>query len=182
MDQIHKFNKKFQNLQYELTVAKQVDSVLSERLVYMNRQCWANAQYSRRECLELIGVLRIVTDGDLKEKVLKIFEKIAFPIEGNNIEVCYCITKKINKWKDNSQLSTPKDFQDVLNAKKELKKLEMKEIGFVENNCMFANQILGRYYHVSWSKAKPLHSLKKISRTYVSGDTVKSIKIVRSCQ
>ena len=66
MDQIHKFNKKFQNLQYELTVAKQVDSVLSERLVSMNRLCWANAQYSRRECLELIGVPRIVTDGDLK--------------------------------------------------------------------------------------------------------------------
>ena len=39
----------------------------------MERQCWANALYSRRECLEVIGIPSEV-DGDvLKEKVLKIF-------------------------------------------------------------------------------------------------------------
>ena len=39
----------------------------------MERQCWANALYSRRECLDVIGIPSEV-DGDvLKEKVLKIF-------------------------------------------------------------------------------------------------------------
>ena len=45
MDQISKFNKNFEKLQSELIVVGQVNSVLSERLVSMERQCWANAQY-----------------------------------------------------------------------------------------------------------------------------------------
>ena len=61
----------------------------------MERQCWANAQYSRRECLELVGVTRSVSDGNLEEKVLKIFEKVGCPIEGNNIEACHPMSKKI---------------------------------------------------------------------------------------
>ena len=53
MDQIRKFNENFEKPQSELTV-------LSERLVSMERQCWANAQYSRCECLALVGVPRSV--------------------------------------------------------------------------------------------------------------------------
>ena len=44
MDQICKFNKNFEKLQSELIVVKQVNSVLSERLVSMERRRWANAQ------------------------------------------------------------------------------------------------------------------------------------------
>ena len=40
MDQIRKFNENFEKLQSELTVAKQVNSLLSERLNSMDRQCW----------------------------------------------------------------------------------------------------------------------------------------------
>ena len=94
MDQIRKFNENFEKLQSELTVAKQVNSVLSERLVSMERQCWANAQFYKRECLELVGVPRSVSDENLEEKVLKIFEKVGCPIEGNNIEACHRISKK----------------------------------------------------------------------------------------
>ena len=93
MDQIRKLNEDFEKLQFELTVAKQVNSVLSERLASMERQCWANAQYSRRECLRLVGVPRSISDGDLEEKVLKIFEKVGCPLEGNNIEAFHRISK-----------------------------------------------------------------------------------------
>ena len=87
MDQICKFNENVEKLPSKLTVARQVNSVLSlsERLVSMELQCWGNAQYSRCECLELVGESRSVNDNDLEEKALKIFEKINGPIEGNNI-------------------------------------------------------------------------------------------------
>ena len=81
MDQLRKFNENSEKLQSELIVVKQVNSVLSERLVSMERQCW-------------VGVPRSVSDGDLEEKVLKIFEKVGCPIEGNNIEACHRISKK----------------------------------------------------------------------------------------
>ena len=94
IDQLRKYNENFEKLQSELTVAKQVNFVLSKRLASMKRHCWANAQYSRRECLELVGVPRSVSDGDLEEKVLKIFEKVGCLAEGNNIETCHRISKK----------------------------------------------------------------------------------------
>ena len=96
MDQIRKFNENFEKLQSELTVAKQENSVLSERLVSMERQFWANAQYSRRECLDLVGVPHSVSDGGLEKKVLKRFEKVGCLIKGNNIEACHQIRKKKN--------------------------------------------------------------------------------------
>ena len=49
----------------------------------------------------------------------------------------------------------------------------MKEIGFPEDNPIFANQRLCTYYPVLWSKAKHLQSSKRISSFYVSGGTVK---------
>ena len=52
----------------------------------------------------------------------------------------------------------------------------MKEIGFPEGNTTFVNQTFCTYYWVLWSKAKRLHSLKRINSFYVSGGTVK-IKI-----
>ena len=56
IDQIRKFNENLEKLQSELTVAKHVNSVFSEKLVSMERQCWANAQYSGREYLGLSSV------------------------------------------------------------------------------------------------------------------------------
>ena len=94
MDQIRKFNENFEKLQSELTVAKQMNSVLSERLISMDLQSCTNAQYSRRDCLELMGIPGSVSDGDLVEKVLKIFEKVSCPVEGNNIEACHRVQKK----------------------------------------------------------------------------------------
>ena len=73
---------------------KKLNSVLSEKLVSVEFQRWGNAQYSRRECLELVGVLRSVSGGDLEKKVLKIFKKVGCPVEGNNIEACHWISKQ----------------------------------------------------------------------------------------
>ena len=50
-----------------------MNSLLSDRLTNMERQCWANALYSRRECLDVIGIPSEVDADVLKEKVLKIF-------------------------------------------------------------------------------------------------------------
>ena len=75
MDQICKFNEKIEKLQSELTVAKEVNSVLSERKGWSSWSVSAGQMYSIRECLELVGVLHSVRDSKLEEKVLKIFEK-----------------------------------------------------------------------------------------------------------
>ena len=71
-----KFNNNFAKLEAELVVNKHVNSEFCKRIVTMGCQCWANAQYSRRECLEVAGIPQQVGDKNLEKKVLSIFQKI----------------------------------------------------------------------------------------------------------
>ena len=43
LDQVHQLNQKFSQLESENSIVKQANSLLSKRLVDMERQCWANA-------------------------------------------------------------------------------------------------------------------------------------------
>ena len=78
----------------------------------MGLQCWANAQYPRHECLELVDVRRSISDSDLEENLLKIFEKVGYPIERNNIEASHRISKKDER--KMVKFSLRKDCQNIL--------------------------------------------------------------------
>ena len=41
----------------------------------MERQSWANTQYSR-ECIEVVGILDSVNNNKLEDKAFRIFKKI----------------------------------------------------------------------------------------------------------
>ena len=49
LEEIRKFNEKFFKLESEINVVKKVNTLFNKRVVDKERQCWANAQYSRRE-------------------------------------------------------------------------------------------------------------------------------------
>ena len=48
VEEMRKFNENFSKLQSELFVAKRPDTELTKRIVTLECQCWANAQYSRK--------------------------------------------------------------------------------------------------------------------------------------
>ena len=54
-----------------------------------------NSQYSRRECLELSGIPKIIENKDLEGTVLGIFEKLGVMVDPSNAEDCHWI--KSNK-------------------------------------------------------------------------------------
>ena len=62
----------YENLESEAIISKQVNTKLCDKMKFLERQCWANEQYSRRECLEISGVPESVTDNDLEGKILKL--------------------------------------------------------------------------------------------------------------
>ena len=62
-------------------------------MVALERQCWWNNQYSRRECLEITGVPDSVSN-DLEKTTIKVFDKIDVAIDPSNIEDCHWL--KIN--------------------------------------------------------------------------------------
>ena len=43
-------------LQSEIFVSKMLSSLLADQTNNVARNCWENAQYSRRECLDVVGI------------------------------------------------------------------------------------------------------------------------------
>ena len=70
LEEIRKFNGNFVKLESEINIVKKVDKLLNKKVIDLERQCWENAQYSRRECLEVAGIPRDVSDENLESKVL----------------------------------------------------------------------------------------------------------------
>ena len=80
-------------------------------------QCWENAQYSRRECLDIVGISREVSGEVLEEKVLKIFGKLVCDISLDRTEACHHVGKttdtvivKFSKRKDCQHVSSIKKY------------------------------------------------------------------------
>ena len=46
----------FSKLEADMQVSRNINSKLTERLVTMEVRCYANEQYSRRECQEISGI------------------------------------------------------------------------------------------------------------------------------
>ena len=78
----------FPKLEADRPVSRNVNSKLSERLLTIERRCYANKQYSRRECLEIWGIPASVADRDLESNVLEILEEIDVPIDPTLVEDC----------------------------------------------------------------------------------------------
>ena len=48
-------------------------------MLWSERKCWVNAQHSKKECVEVVGIYRQVNDKDLETKVLAVFVKFNCP-------------------------------------------------------------------------------------------------------
>ena len=129
-----------------------------KRLVDMGRQYWSNAQYSRGECLEVVGIPDSFQNNELEDKVLTIFKKIGCEVSVRDIEACHCLKK------DNERLifkfSRLKDCEQVIFVKKDLKHLKMQEIELPGNRLIFITAIF-------------INELGKSSNFYICSGTIK---------
>ena len=174
LEEIRKFNDNFSKLQSELAVTKQVNTELTKRIVTLERQCWANAQYSRKECLEVVGIPRQVDDNLLETKVLSIFEKVGCTIDPGFIDDCHRLRK--NSDRVIIKFSCRKDCKQVLQGKKDS---NTDDLDLPRGTKIFVNQSLCPYYRMLWSKSKRLHSMGIINSFFISGGTVK-VKITEN--
>ena len=85
--EVSELRSDFKKIESELSVSKNVNNKLHKRVVALERQCWGNNQYSRRECLEITGVPDSVSNDDLEETIIKIFDKLNVAIDPSNIEI-----------------------------------------------------------------------------------------------
>ena len=98
----------------DVNISRNVNSKLSDRLINVERKCFANEQYSRTECLEISGIPPSVKDNELETKVLTILEEIDAPVGLGLVEDCHRLPSKGNPKKVILKLNRRKDASKVL--------------------------------------------------------------------
>ena len=137
VEEMRKFNENFSKLQSELSIAKRVNIELIKRIVTLERQCWVNAQYSRKECVEVVGIPHQVDHKHLEARVLSIFQKVDCTIAPEFIDDCHRLGKSNDR--TNFKFTCRKDCKKVLQVKKDLKDLTPDDLDFPQGTKIFVN-------------------------------------------
>ena len=87
--EVREWSSYLKKVETDVVTVKNVNSKLVEQLVQTERHCWENAQYSRRECLELIEIPTSVNDNVLEEKVCGFFHELGVEIGQRDIQACH---------------------------------------------------------------------------------------------
>ena len=92
-DDLKKENK---TLQSKVMIAEKTSATLSmnhkklnDKIIEMERNMHRLEQYSRRECIEIVGIPNSITNDLLEEHAIVIFEKLGVVIEAVDIVVCH---------------------------------------------------------------------------------------------
>ena len=162
-DDICKMKTKFKTLESEFHVSKTVTDNLTKYIKTSERKCYENEQYTRRECLEISGILGNIDDNALEETVLGLLSKYYTLVDPSNVEDCHQLKSTNNApQKVIIKLSKQKDMYRVLKAKPSLKNVNLNGTGTPPGTPIFVNQSL-----CSWSKCKRLWLNKVIESFWV---------------
>ena len=123
----------------DVAIVRNVNNKLVERVVATERQCWENAQYSRRDALEVVGIAVSVRDNVLAQKVCEVIQEIGVDICDIVIQACHPL-----KDKDRAivKFTNRKDCLRVLRAKKQVKGLDPAAVDLPERTKIFFNESL----------------------------------------
>ena len=75
-NELSELRKNYNKLEADLKVSKSVTEAMKNHIIVLERKCWSNEQYSRRECLEISGIPSDTEACKLEETLLKISEKM----------------------------------------------------------------------------------------------------------
>ena len=154
-------------LEADIAVVKTVNDRLVDRVIKTERQCWENAQYSRRDTLEIVRIPNSVGNSVLEETVRDVFKKIGVEIDERDVQACHRLKEKERTI---VKFVNRKDCLQILRVKKDLKSLDPTELDFPENTKIFINESLCPYYRGIWNKCKKLRAIQKIHQFYtISG-------------
>ena len=129
-------------LESQIAVQKKVNDSLSGQLQSVTRQSNMNAQYARKETVELHGFPANVRDNDIESKVVEIFNKI-LPDGEEKVSKSDFHTAHRMHAKDRVivKFTHRKKMRSVLNYRSQLKETAVKtSIGVKEGEKIFLNE------------------------------------------
>ena len=153
----------FKKLEADLAVTKNVNSKLMERVVQTERQCWANAQYSRRDTIEVIRIPSSIRDHDLEDKVRNIFGEIGVNVNERDMQVCHRLRENDRK---TVKVVNRKDCTNILRVKKDLKHLDPSKLFFSEGTKIFINEVCATITEAFGINVRSLDQIKSYINLY----------------
>ena len=150
-------------LEADVAIVRNVNNKLVERVVATEHQCWENAQYSRRDTLEMVGIPMSFRDNVPEQKVCDVIHEIGVDICDRDIQACHRL-KDIDR--TIVKFTSRKDCLRILRVKRQLKGLDPSGVDLPEGTKIFINESLCPYYRGIWNKCKKLRDKQKLCQYY----------------
>ena len=75
-NKLSQLRKNYNKLEADLRVSKSVTETMKNHVIVLERKCWSNEQYSRRECLETSGIPSDTKAGKLEGTLPKFLKNL----------------------------------------------------------------------------------------------------------
>ena len=126
----------------DASVVKNVNNILSKQMSSIERQYWKNAQYSRRECVEMVRLPSSIEDKDLEPTVCRVLQHIGVGITGEGIEAFHRLNKQNGR--TIVKFLRRKDCEHVMQKKSELRKLKPSELDLPNGTKLYINEFVSQ--------------------------------------
>ena len=90
--EIRELVAQMKKVEADVAIVKNLNEKLVNQLIGTEQQCWANSQYSRCECLEVIQIPISIINDSLETNISKVFDKLGVHVEGKDIQACHHLT------------------------------------------------------------------------------------------
>ena len=163
------FLRRYEVLSSELTISKNCNRLLGERIVQLERNAVNNAQYHRRESLEINPVPASIGDDVLESSVCRALSLTGHEVKPDDLQACHRLKKKdtvIVKFKCRKQR------RSILTNRKNLRN---KSDGLTRLNFsgrLFVSESMCHENHQLSYKCRQLKNAGKIHSTWFWNNSV----------
>ena len=145
-------------------------AMVGERITKMEKDNYAQQQYSRRDSIEIVGIPEAIPDKDVESKAIDIMKAIGVTVARNEIQACHRLAKKdriIVKFVNR------KTAVACLQSRAKLKTLKGKSLGLPDKCKLYVNKSLCPQYRKLFWKCKNLFKEAKIQSCWTYNGTIK---------
>ena len=88
------FLRRFEVVSSDLAITRNCNRLLTERVVQLERNVVTNAQYHRRESVEVNPILPPISDEELEVSICKALSLTGYEVKPNNLQACHRLKRK----------------------------------------------------------------------------------------
>ena len=175
-DRFNDFEAKYEMFNSNILITRRCNDLLVERITQLERNNLNNAQYTRKEILEINPVPSDIADDVLEQSVCQALSLTGISVEPDDLQACHRMRKKdrvIIKFKCRKQ-----KHRVLLNRKTlQNKSLDLTQLKF--SGKLFVNESMCHENHQLAYKCRQLKSTRKIHSTWFYNSSL-HIKLVEN--